>query len=128
MVLVMPTDVAPMREKVDGTFLIVGIKRNHAQAGHGVRHVRTVGSPAAQVVVRRTTWFSLLRPHGAWLGTKYASTCTLCGVSTRLDKEQALRTVALAQQMAATSSGAGLVRPGSLRHRGAIASPQFVMR
>ena len=94
-------------------FLIFGIKRMARRLATVFAICAQCGSPAAQVVVRRTTWFSLFFIPVVPLGTKYASTCTLCGVSTRLDKEQALRTVVLAQQMADTpSSGAPVAPPG----------------
>jgi len=92
-------------------FLIFGIKRMMRRLATVFAMCAQCGSPAAQVVVRRTTWFSLFFIPVVPLGTKYASTCTLCGVSTRLDKEEALRTVALAQQMADPSRGAGLAPP-----------------
>jgi hypothetical protein len=79
-------------------FVIFGIKRL-------VRRLATVfavcgqcGSPAAQVIVRRSTWFSLFFIPVIPLGSKYSSTCTLCGVATKLEKEQALHVVELAQQ------------------------------
>ena len=90
-------------------FIIFGIKRM-------VRRLATVfamcgqcGSPAAQVVVRRSTWFSLFFIPVIPLGSKYSSTCTLCGVATRLDKDQALHMVALSQQTAASNQS---VQPG----------------
>jgi zinc-ribbon family len=77
--------------------IIFGIKRL-------VRRLATVfalcsqcGSPAAQVIVRTSTWFSLFFIPVVPLGSRYSSTCTFCGVATRLDKEQALHTVELAQ-------------------------------
>ena len=79
-------------------FIIFGIKRL-------VRRLATVfaicgqcGSPAAQVVARRSTWFSLFFIPVVPLGNKYFTTCTLCGVATKLDKEQALHLVALSGQ------------------------------
>ena len=101
-------------------FLIFGIKRM-------VRRLATVfalcsrcGSPAAQVVVRRTTWFALFFIPVVPLKTTYLSTCTLCGTSTRLDKEEALRTVALAQRAAeAPAPGPVPDSPPSSDHRSA---------
>jgi len=104
--------MTPMPRKADVMFLIFGIKRMARRLATVFALCPQCGSPAAQVVVRRTTWISLFFIPVVPLGTKYASTCTLCGVSTRLDKEQALRTVALAQQVADTSSGAGAAPPG----------------
>jgi hypothetical protein len=81
-------------------FLIFGIKRM-------VRRLATVfamcgqcHSPAAQVIVRRSTWFSLFFIPVVPLGSKYVSTCTLCGVSTRIDKDQALHAVEVSQSQA----------------------------
>ncbi len=48
------------------------------------------------------------------LGSKYRSTCTLCGVSVKLDKAQALQMVAAAQQVATQSPGVHIPQPESL--------------
>jgi hypothetical protein len=91
--------------------VIFGIKRL-------VRRLATVfavcgqcGSPAAQVIVRRSTWFSLFFIPVIPLGSKYSSTCTLCGTATRLDKEQALHMVELAQQASNLSPGTAVPPP-----------------
>jgi transcription elongation factor Elf1 len=103
--------------------LIFGIKRRMRRLATVFALCAQCGSPAAQVVVRRTTWFSLFFIPVVRLGTKYASTCTLCGMSTRLDKEQALRAVAQAQQMSDAPSGAGAAPPGLAQAPGAPSPP-----
>ncbi|HVA04466.1 MAG TPA: zinc-ribbon domain-containing protein [Acidimicrobiales bacterium] len=79
-------------------FIIFGIKRLVRRLATLFAMCSQCGSPAAQVVARRSTWFSLFFIPVVPLGSKYFTTCTLCGVATRLDKEQALHLVALAGQ------------------------------
>ena len=95
-------------------FIIFGIKRLvhrlatvFAMCGH-------CGSPAAQVVARRSTWFSLFFIPVIPLGSKYFSTCTLCGVATALDKEQALHLVTLAGQNSNQPPQAAYPPPGTI--------------
>jgi hypothetical protein len=76
--------------------IIFGIKRLVHRLATVFALCSQCGSPAAQVIVRTSTWFSLFFIPLVPLGTKYSSTCTFCGVATRLDKEQAQRTVELA--------------------------------
>jgi zinc ribbon protein len=82
-------------------FLIFGIKRLRRRLTTTFALCAQCGRPAAQVVVRVSTWFSLFFIPVIPLGNKYLSTCTLCGVSTKLDKAQAQQMVTSAQQVAA---------------------------
>jgi hypothetical protein len=78
-------------------FLIFGIKRMVRRLGTVFAMCGQCHSPAAQVIVRRSTWFSLFFIPVVPLGSKYVSTCTLCGASTRIDKDQALHMVEVSQ-------------------------------
>jgi hypothetical protein len=80
-------------------FLIFGIKRLRRRLATMLAICGQCGTPAAQVIVRMSTWFSLFFIPVIPLGSKYFSTCTLCGKSMKLDKEQALHMVAAAEQV-----------------------------
>ena len=88
-------------------FIIFGIKRMVHRLATVFAMCSQCGSPAAQVVARRSTWFSLFFIPVVPLGNKYFTTCTLCGVATKLDKEQALHLVALAGQSSNQASYPG---------------------
>lgn len=85
-------------------FFIFGIKRMGRRLATVFAMCGQCHSPAAQVIVRRATWFTLFFIPVIPLGSKYVSTCTLCGASIRIDKEQALHMVAVSQQSPAPSS------------------------
>jgi hypothetical protein len=104
-------------------FIIFGIKRMVRRMATVFAMCSQCGSPAAQVVVRRSTWFSLFFIPVIPLGSKYSSTCTLCGTATRLDKEQALHLVELSQQMAAQSPHPGAPQPQVVQPPQAPAPP-----
>jgi hypothetical protein len=82
-------------------FLIFGIKRLKKRLATMLAICGQCTTPAAQVIVRTSTWFSLFFIPVIPLGSKYYSTCTLCGVSVKLDKAQAMEMVAAAQQVSA---------------------------
>ena len=97
-------------------FLIFGIKRLKRRLVTTFALCGRCGTPAAQVVTRIGTWFSLFFVPLIPLGTKYLSTCTFCGESTKLEKLQALQMVAAAQEAAVppqnrVSQPDGLVQP-----------------
>ncbi|HVC70566.1 MAG TPA: zinc-ribbon domain-containing protein [Acidimicrobiales bacterium] len=94
-------------------FLIFGIKRMARRLATLFALCGHCGSPAAQVVVRRSTWFSLFFVPVIPLGTKYFTTCTLCGVTTRLDKDRAMKMVASAEQLSARSAAAPVTGTGT---------------
>jgi hypothetical protein len=77
--------------------IIFGLKRLGRRLATVFAMCGQCGAPAAQVIVRRSTWFSVFFVPVIPLGTTYSSTCTFCGVATRLDKDQALHTVDLVQ-------------------------------
>jgi hypothetical protein len=95
-------------------FLIFGIKRLRKRLGTVFALCGQCGRPAAQVIVRASTWFSLFFVPVIPLGSKYASTCTLCGNSTKIDKEQALHMVAAGQATSDQSPGPQASPPGTL--------------
>ncbi|HEY7946975.1 MAG TPA: zinc-ribbon domain-containing protein, partial [Acidimicrobiales bacterium] len=85
-------------------FLIFGIKRMARRLATVFSLCGHCGSPAAQVVSRRTTWFSLFFIPIIPLRFTYVVTCTLCGASSKVDKAQALQMVAAATQQAQAPS------------------------
>jgi hypothetical protein len=82
-------------------FLIFGVKRLKRRLATMLAVCGHCGRPAAQVIVRVSTWFSLFFIPVIPLGTKYFSTCTLCGQTMKIDKDQATQMVTAAQQVAA---------------------------
>jgi len=84
-------------------FVIFGIKRLKRRLATMFALCGQCRTPAAQVVVRMSTWFSLFFIPVIPLGHRYSSTCTFCGMSTKLDKAQALQMVAAAQNASASS-------------------------
>ena len=95
--------------------VIFGVKRMVRRLATVFAMCSRCGSPAAQVIARRTTWFSLFFIPVIPLGSTYSSTCTFCGVATRLDKDQALHMVELAQRHRRRLLGAS--RAASVRRR-----------
>jgi hypothetical protein len=95
-------------------FLIFGIKRLNRRLATMLAICGQCTTPAAQVITRRSTWFSLFFIPVIPLGSKYVSTCTLCGVSVKLDKDQALQMVAAAQQVSAQVPGPHIPQPESM--------------
>jgi len=85
-------------------FLIFGVKRLKRRLVTTFTLCGRCGTPAAQVLTRISTWFSLFFVPVIPLGSKYVLTCTFCGESTKLEKLQATQMVAAAQELAAASS------------------------
>jgi zinc-ribbon family len=102
-------------------FLIFGIKRMNRRLATVLALCAQCHTPAAQVVVRLSTWFSLFFIPVIPLGSKYVSTCTLCGKSVKIDKVQALQMVAVSQQASSGSPQFPVSQPDSL----APPSPQL---
>src|SRR5580692_7042687 len=92
-------------------FLIFGIKRLRRRMATSFALCGQCGTPAAQVIVRIGTWFSLFFVPLIPLGNKYISTCTLCGKSTKLDKAQALALVSAEQAPPDRETGQSLAPP-----------------
>ncbi len=97
-------------------FLIFGIKRIRRRLATVLAMCGRCSTPAAQVVVRVGTWFSLFFIPLIPLRSKYVSTCTLCGESVKIDKDQALQTVAVAQQMPSRHPSSSCHRPTARPH------------
>jgi zinc-ribbon family len=95
-------------------FLIFGIKRMNRRLATVLALCGQCHTPAAQVVVRLSTWFSLFFIPLIPLGSKYVSTCTLCGTSVKIDKAQAEHMIAAAQQISAGSATPPAPQPDSL--------------
>jgi hypothetical protein len=104
-------------------FLIFGIKRLRKRLGTVFALCGQCGRPAAQVIVRVSTWFSLFFVPVIPLGSKYVSTCTLCGSSIKLDKAQALQMVAAGQESPNQSPGHQAPPPGTLTQPPESSSP-----
>jgi hypothetical protein len=80
-------------------FIIFGIKRMRRRLATMLAVCSRCGTPAAQVIIRQSRWFSLFFIPVVPLGSSYVSTCTFCGSSTKLDKFQAQQMVAAAQHL-----------------------------
>lgn len=77
--------------------VIFGIKRKAYRLATVFALCRLCGSPAAQVVSRVRTYFSLFFVPVIPLGSTYRSTCSLCGRTVKVTKEDAEQLVAHAQ-------------------------------
>ncbi len=86
-------------------FIVFGIKRMNKRLATMLALCGQCGTPAAQVVTRLSTWFSLFFIPVIPLGNKYVSTCTLCGKSVKIDKDQAMQMVAATQQVSSQPLG-----------------------
>src|SRR5579872_2991100 len=95
-------------------FILFGIKRLQKRLATVLALCGQCGTPAAQVIVRISTWFSLFFIPVIPLGSKYISTCTFCGKSIKLDKDQALQTVSAAQHMSSQPPNAQAPPAGTL--------------
>jgi hypothetical protein len=98
-------------ERGSAMFLIFGVKRLKRRLATTFALCGRCGTPAAQVLMRIGTWFSLFFVPVIPLGTKYVLTCTFCGESTKLDKLQATNMVAAAQGATAASSDHRVPQP-----------------
>ncbi|MGH9019207.1 MAG: zinc-ribbon domain-containing protein, partial [Acidimicrobiales bacterium] len=74
-------------------FVIFGIKRLRKRLATVFAMCGTCHTPAAQVIIRASTWFSLFFIPVIPLGSKYYSTCTMCGATTKVDKARAMAMV-----------------------------------
>jgi hypothetical protein len=79
-------------------FILFGIKRMRRRLATVFALCGQCSTPAAQVLVRVSTWFSLFFIPVIPLGTTYVSTCTFCGRSVKVDKAQALQMESVSQQ------------------------------
>jgi hypothetical protein len=94
-------------------FLLFGIRRKAQRLATVFAVCVSCHTPAAQAVTRVRTFFTLFFIPLIPLGTKYRTTCTMCGQSVSITKETADNLVAGAQaQAAAANSGPGAPPPG----------------
>jgi hypothetical protein len=78
-------------------FIIFGLKRKAHRLATIFAMCLSCQTPAAQVLVSVRTFFSLFFIPVLPLGTKYRTTCTMCGAATIVSIEYADRLMATAQ-------------------------------
>jgi hypothetical protein len=78
-------------------FIIFGLKRKAHRLATIFAMCLDCQTPAAQVLVSVRSFFSLFFVPVVPLGTKYRTTCTMCGTSTTVSAEYADRLMATAQ-------------------------------
>jgi hypothetical protein len=83
--------------------IIFGLKRKAHRLATIFALCLACQTPAAQVLIRVRTFFSLFFIPVIPLGTKYRSTCTMCGASTVVSAEYADRLMATASHQVETS-------------------------
>jgi hypothetical protein len=91
-------------------FIIFGIKRRADRLATIFAMCIACQTPAAQVLQRVRAFFSLFLVPVIPLGTKYRTTCTMCGASTVVSAEYADRLMATASHQVespVTDVGAG---------------------
>jgi hypothetical protein len=79
-------------------FLIFGVRRRGYRMANVFAMCGTCHTPAAQAVVRVRTFFTFFFIPLIPLGSKYRSTCTMCGAVESLTRVQADAAVANARQ------------------------------
>ncbi|HUC05755.1 MAG TPA: hypothetical protein VL961_10170 [Acidimicrobiales bacterium] len=70
-------------------FLIFGVRRRGYRMASVFAMCGVCQTPAAQVAARMRAFFTFFFIPLFPVGTTYRSTCTMCGATTRLTKEQA---------------------------------------
>ena len=94
--------------------LIFGVRRRGDRMVNVFAMCGICHTPAAQAVTRVRTFFTFFFIPLIPLGSKFRSTCTLCGGTISLTKEQAEAAVASAQQAhEQAQAGDGAVGPGA---------------
>lgn len=91
--------------------LIFGVRRRGQRLATIFAMCGICHSPAAQAVVRIKTFFTFFFIPLIPLGSKYRSTCTLCGGSVSLTREQADHAVATMQEQRAAAPAPGPGQP-----------------
>jgi len=95
-------------------FILFGLRRRAQRLGTVLQLCSRCHTPAAQSVIRVRTFFTLFFVPLIPLGSKYRATCTLCGSTVSIPKEQAGQLVASVQAQAVgvpTASGPNGVQP-----------------
>jgi zinc-ribbon family len=94
--------------KASEMLILFGIKRKAYRLVTAFFLCGFCQTPAAQAVTRVRTFFTLFFIPVIPLGSKYSTTCTLCGQSGRIAKEVADQLVAHSQAIVAPESGGGI--------------------
>jgi hypothetical protein len=81
--------------------IIFGLRRRGYRMANVFAMCGICHTPAAQAVVRIKTFFTLFFIPLIPVGTKYRSTCTMCGGTIELSKEQADQAMITTQQQRA---------------------------
>jgi hypothetical protein len=81
--------------------IIFGLRRRGYRMANVFAMCGICHSPAAQAVVRIKTFFTLFFVPIIPVGTKYRSTCTLCGGTIELSKDQADQAMVTMEQQRA---------------------------
>ena len=81
--------------------IIFGLRRHGYRMANVFAMCGICHTPAAQAVVRIKTFFTLFFIPLIPVGTKYRSTCTLCGGTIELSKDQADQAMVTMQQQRA---------------------------
>lgn len=103
--------------------IIFGIRRKAYRLATVFALCRLCGTPAAQVVSRVRTFFSLFFVPVIPLGSTYRSTCSLCGRTLKITKEEADQLVAHAQSAATTTGAPPAPQPPAAYPPPAMPSP-----
>ena len=96
-------------------FIIFGISRKVARLATVFALCAFCHTPAAQVVTRVRSYFALFFIPIVPLGTKYRTTCTLCGTTSEIaaeEADQAVRAVAQHQATPPPAPTGALAAPG----------------
>ena len=82
-------------------FILFGTRRVRTMLATVMLLCQTCHRPSAHAVVRLKTWFTLFFIPLFPVSITYATACPMCGVTTKIDKDQAERFVAAAAEQAA---------------------------
>jgi zinc-ribbon family len=81
--------------------ILFGIRRRAQRLAIVLQLCSNCRTPAAQAVTRIRTFFTLFFIPIVPLGSRYITTCTLCGAATKITKEHADHLIASAQAQSA---------------------------
>jgi hypothetical protein len=94
--------------------ILFGFRRRLARLATVFVMCAQCGTPAAHSVTRSRRYFTLFFVPVIPLGTKYFTTCTMCGRVTQITQEGADHYVASVNQAPATSPAASTSEPSAL--------------
>ncbi len=92
-------------------FILFGFRRRAQRLAIVLQLCSRCQTPAAQAVTRIRSFFTLFFIPVIPLGSRYITTCTLCGATTKITKEQADHLIASAQAQAAGPPPSDFVQP-----------------